>query len=72
MKKGEPKPIKTRTYMKKGKPKPIKTRTYMKTWNRTALVSGGWWGGGVQSHFRVKPNFCCLVVLGCLVVELWF
>ena len=26
---------------------------------------GGWGGVGVQSHFRVKPNFCVEVVLGC-------
>ena len=25
---------------------------------------GGWVGGGVQSHFRVKPNLHC-IVLGC-------
>ena len=30
---------------------------------------GGWWGGGgLQSHFRVQPNFFAEVVLCCVVV----
>ena len=27
-----------------------------------------WWGWGLQSHFRVQPNFCVEVVLCCVVV----
>ena len=32
------------------------------------VMGGGWWVGGLQSHFRVQPNNCVEVVLCCVVV----